>query len=119
MGWSNRRGWYEGFQLLLAVHPLGVITGFGFGPASTQAHPLAETFFALRRYRPPGLARVGPPACGPYVVDKGFEGRAKPETWWKAYGAQVICPPKRNSQSPGPKRLRRWLAGVRQSVETV
>jgi hypothetical protein len=119
IGWSNRLGWYEGFHLLLAVNPLGVSTGFGFGPASTKDQPLAETFFALRRYPHPGLASVGTPACGPYVVNKGFEGRANQETWWKAYGAQVICPPKRNSQSPWPKRLRRWLAGVRQIVETV
>ena len=96
-----------------------MITGFGFGPASTKDHPLAETFFALRRHPHPGLASVGAPAWGPYVVDKGFEGQANQETWWRAYGAQVICPPKRNSRSPWPKRLRRWLAGVRQIVETV
>jgi hypothetical protein len=96
IGWSNRLGWYEGFHVLLA-----------------------ETFFALRRYPPPGLASVGLPACGPYVVDKGFEGHANHQTWWRAYGAQVICPPKRNSLVPWPKRLRRWLAGVRQIVETV
>jgi hypothetical protein len=53
---------------------LGMITGFGFAPASTKDQPLAETFFALRRHPHPGLASVGAPACGPYVVDKGFEG---------------------------------------------
>ena len=119
IGWSNRLGWYEGFHLLLAVTPVGVITGFGFGPASTKDQPLAETFFALRRHPHPGLPSVGAPACGPYVVDKGFEGQANQQTWWQAYGAQVICPPKRNSRAPWPKRLRRWLAGVRQIVETV
>ena len=30
IGWSNRLGWYEGFCLLLAVNPKGVVTGFGF-----------------------------------------------------------------------------------------
>jgi hypothetical protein len=109
IGWSNRLGWYEGFHLLLAVNPLGVITGFGFGAASTKDQPLAETFFALRRYPHPRLTSVGAPAYGPYIVDKGFEGQT----------AQVICPPKRNSRAPWPKRLRRWLAGVRQIVETV
>jgi len=98
---------------------LGVITGFGFGPASTKDQPLAETFFALRRSPHSGLASGGAPAYGPYVVDKGFEGHANQQTWWRAYGAQVICPPKRNSRAPWPKRLRRWLAGVRQIVETV
>ena len=96
-----------------------MITGFGFGPASTKDQPLAETFFALRRYPHSGLASVGAPAYGPYVVDKGFEGHANQQTWGQAYGAQVLCPPKRNSRAPWPKRLRRWLAGVRQIVETV
>jgi len=119
IGWSNRRGWYEGFHLLLAVNPTGVITGFGCGAASTTDQPLAESFFALRRHPQPGLASVGAPALGPYVVDKGFEGEANHTAWWTTYGAQVICPPKRNSKTPWPKPLRRWLAGVRQIVETV
>ncbi|HEY7490036.1 MAG TPA: IS982 family transposase [Candidatus Tectomicrobia bacterium] len=62
IGWSNRLGWYERFHLLLAVNPVGMITGFGFGPASTKDQPLAETFFALRCYPYPGLASVGAPA---------------------------------------------------------
>lgn len=36
IGWSNRLGWYEGFHVLLSVNPIGAITGFGFGPASTK-----------------------------------------------------------------------------------
>ena len=48
IGWSNSLGWYEGFCLLVAVDPAGVITGFGFASASTKDQPLAETFFALR-----------------------------------------------------------------------
>lgn len=119
IGWSNRLGWYEGFPLLLAVNPLGMSTGFGFGPASTKEQPLAETCFALRRYPHPGLASVGAPAYGPYVVAKGFAGQANHQTWGRAYGAQVLCPPKCNRRVPWPKRLRRWLAGVRQIVEPV
>jgi hypothetical protein len=63
-----------------------MITGFGLGPARTQDQPLAETFFALRRHPHPhpDLASVGTPACGPYVVDKGFEGQGKQVTWWRA-----------------------------------
>src|SRR5215469_11374218 len=76
IGWSNRLGWYEGFHLLMAVNPVGVVTGFGFGAASTKDQPLAETFFALRRFPQPSLASVGGPARSPYVVDKGFEGQA-------------------------------------------
>ena len=119
IGWSNRLGWYEGVHLLLAVTPVGVITGFGCGAASTKDQPLAETFFALRRAPQLGLASVGEPARSPYVVDKGFEGEANHTAWWTTYGAQVICPPKRNSKRPWPKPWRRWLAGVRQIVETV
>jgi hypothetical protein len=119
IGWSNRLGWYAGFHLLLAVHPMGGITGFGCGPASTKDQPLAETFFALRPYPHLGLPSVGAPASGPYVVDQGCAGHANQMAWWRAYGAQVICPPKRNSRAPWPKRLRRWVAGVRHIVETV
>ena len=118
-GWRNRLGWYEGVQLLLAVTPGGVSTGLGVGAASTQEQPRAETCFARRRQPHPGLARVGAPARRPSGVDQGFEGQAKQRAWWRTYGAQVICPPKRHSQTPWPKPLRRWLAGVRQMVETV
>jgi len=118
-GWRTRLGWEEGVHLLLAVHPPGVITGLGVGAASTKEQPLAETFFALRRQPHPGRARVGAPAQSPSVVDKGFEGQAHPRAWWTTYGAQVICPPKRNRKTPWSKPRRRWLAGVRQLVETV
>jgi hypothetical protein len=33
----------------MAVNPIGVMTGVGFGPASPKDQPLADTFFALRR----------------------------------------------------------------------
>ena len=119
LGWSNRLGWYEGVHLLRAVKPVGVMTGCGGGAASTKDQPRADTFFALRRSPQPGRASVGAPARSPYVVDKGFEGEANHTAWWTTYGAQVLCPPKRNSKRPWPKPWRRWLAGVRQMVETV
>jgi hypothetical protein len=119
IGWSSRLGWDEGFPLLMAVNPVGVMTGFGFGPASTKDQPLADTFFALRHHAHPQLLSVGAPARGSSVVDKGLKGQAHQARWWQTYGAQVICPPKRKSRSQWPKPLRRWLAGVRQSVETV
>ena len=119
MGWRNRLGGDEGFHGLRAVHPWGRLTGFGCGPARTQDPPLAETCGALRRQPPPALASGGAPAWGPSVVAKGCEGHALPQTWGRAYGAPVLCPPKRHSRRPWPKGLRRWLAGVGQSVETV
>jgi hypothetical protein len=48
IGWSNSIGWYEGFSLLTAVDPTGVVTGFCFGSASTADQRLAEIFFAVR-----------------------------------------------------------------------
>jgi hypothetical protein len=120
IGWSNSLGWYEGFSLLTAVEPSGVITGFCFGPASSADQPLAETFFAIRARPNPRLPSAGPMACVPYVADKGFEGAENHRRWLECYGAEVIHPPKRNSKKRSwSKRLRRWVAGLRQIVESI
>ena len=119
IGWSNRLGWYEGFRLLVAVDPTGVITGFGFCAASATDQQAAETFFAVRHRPNSRLPSAGSASTGPYVADKGFEGAENHRRWLNLYGACVIHPPKRNSCKPWPKRLRRWLAGIRQIVETV
>jgi hypothetical protein len=120
VGWSNSLGWYEGFCLLISVNPEGVITGFGFAPASTKDQPLAETFFALRSEANPRLGSVGSAALGPYVADKGFEGEENHRRWLGSYGARVVCPPKRNGRKRRwPKRLRRWAASIRQIIESV
>jgi len=120
IGWSNRLGWYEGFKLLVAVSPTGVITGFGFGAASTADQPMAETFFAARHHPSSRLGSPGRVASGCYVADKGFEGAENHRWWLDRYGARVIHPPKRNSRKRSwPKRLRRWVASIRQIVETV
>jgi Transposase DDE domain len=119
IGWSNRLGWYEGFHLLLLVNPQGAITGFSFAPASTKDQTLAEDFFAFRRFPHPRIATAGGAALGYYVVDKGFEGKARHRHWYHDYGARVVCPPKGNSRQPWPKRLRSWVAGLQQIVETV
>ena len=119
-GKSNRLGFYEGFHLLLSVTPIGVITGFGFGSASTKDATLAETFFAARAQPHPQLTSVGSPALGSYLADKGFSLSLKKQEWLSLYGAHVISAPKRNNkQIKWPKQLRRWLASLRQIVETV
>jgi hypothetical protein len=118
IGWSNSLGWYEGFCLLVAVDPSGVITGFCFGAASTADQQLAETFFAIRAQPNPRLISVGSICSGPYITDKGFEGAENHQRWLESYGARVIHPPKRNSRKPWSKRLRQWIAGIRQIVET-
>ena len=119
MGWRNRLGWYAGGPLLGAVPPVGVIPGLGGGATSPQEQPRAETCVAWRRFPPPGLASGGGPARGPYGVDKGGEGQANQRAGWTTSGAHVLCPPQRTSKRPWPTPWRRWLAGVRQMVETV
>ena len=106
-------------HLLLAATPAGVITGYGLAPASTKDQPLAETLFAARRAPTAALPGVGAHSATPSVVDKGFEGYDLHQHWCGDYGAAVICLPKRNSLKPWPRRLRRFVAGVRQIIETV
>jgi hypothetical protein len=120
IGWSNSLGWYEGFSLLSAVDSSGVITGFCFAAASTADQQMAETFFAMRARPNERLISVGSPASGPYIADKGFEGAENHRRWLECYGADVIHPPKRNSKKRSwSKRLRRWVASIRQIVESV
>ena len=120
IGWRNRIGWYEGFHLLLSVTPQGVITGFGFGEARTHDQQLATTFFALRHEPSSRLPSIGLPAHGSYVADKGFAGEQPYQQWGHQYAAEVVTAPhKRSRQRRWPKALRRWLAGLRQIIETV
>jgi hypothetical protein len=119
IGWSNRIGWYEGFHLMVAATPSGVLTGYGFGPASAKDQPLAESFFALRQTPQPGFESVGRPSPAPYAGDRGFEGPHWKLHCQQAWNAQLVAPPKRNAPDAWPPPLSRWLAGLRQIVETV
>jgi hypothetical protein len=133
IGESSRLGWFEGFRLILATTPSGVITGFGIGAASAKDQPLAEAFFALRCDPQPGYESVGATAASsiywpewgeealptPYLADGGFEGEAAHQRWQEICGVKLFSPPKRNSRKPWPKSLRRWLASLRQVVEKV
>jgi hypothetical protein len=103
IGWSNSLGWYEGFRLLVATDPTGVVTGFGFCAASAADQPSVGSAFS----------------SGAYVADKGFEGEENHRRWLDSYGVRIIHPPKRNTRKPWPKRLRRWVARIRQIVESV
>jgi hypothetical protein len=120
IGWSNSLGWYEGFSLLAAVDPSGVVTGFCFAAASTADQQLAETFFAVRAQPNERLISVGSASSRPYIADKGFEGAENHRRWLENYGAHIIHPPKRNSRKKRwSKRLRRWVAAIRQIIESV
>jgi len=120
IGHSNRIGWFEGFKMLLASSPEGIITGFGISPASDKEQPMAETFFYLRANPDSKIVSIGQNCNGSYYpTDKGFEGRKNQKVWKEQYGVTIIYPPKRNSREPWTKELRRWLASIRQIVETV
>jgi len=120
IGWSNRVGWYEGFHVLLSVTPMGVITGFGFGPASTHDQHLATTLFAAHQHSSPHLPSAGLPAHGSYVADKG-EACERPRQRWQAQRqVDLVTPPhQRSKRIRWPKALRRWLAHLRQIIEPV
>jgi len=120
IGWSNRLGWYEGFHLLLCVNPMGVITGFGFGAASTHDQLLASTLFAARQHPSARLPSAGLPAQRYYIADKGFAGQQPHRRWKVQAGVEIVTPPHQSSQRERwPKALRRWLASIRQIIETV
>lgn len=119
IGWCSRVGWYEGVRLLLAVTPTGAITGWGIGPASTNDRALADTFFAARARPTPRLPEAGRPVSDCYVADMGFAGQEREARWRRESGAVVVCPPQTGSKREWPKPLKRWLAGIRQIVETV
>jgi hypothetical protein len=119
IGWSNRSGWYEGFPLLSAVAQTGVITGFGFGPASAHDQRLLETFLAARAGWTQGLSSVGKPAQGVYIADKGLAGDKPHARWHEQFGAIVITPAHQTSRRTWPKEWRRWLASLRQVIESV
>lgn len=119
IGKCTRIGFYEGVRLLLCCTPNGAITGFGIGPASANDRALAETFFAVRAAPDPRLPGVGRPVSDCYVADMGFAGKQRERTWRAELGAVLVCPPQTGSTRAWPKPLRRWLAGIRQVMETV
>jgi hypothetical protein len=117
-GYSNRLGWYDGFHILTAVDPRGVLTGYAVAPASTKEQPYTEDFLAARAFPNPRLAMVGSPASGPYVADRGFEGRDRHRRWLQQYGAELLVPPRDDRKHPWPDDWCAWHAHLRQIVET-
>jgi hypothetical protein len=119
IGRCTRLGFYEGVRLLLCCTPRGAITGFGIGPASANDRSLAETFFAGRAHPTPRLTMAGVPTSDRYVADMGFAGALREAAWAAELGAVVVCPPQTGSRRAWPKPWRRWLAGIRQVMESV
>ena len=123
VGFSRKLGFYEGFAVLVAATPSGLITGYGFAPANTNDRAMADTLLAARAHPHARLPNAGQAASGPYLMDKGFESRARQAQWRDQFGADVICVPKRppvpGTPSRWPRWARRFVAAHRQIVETV
>ena len=50
---------------------------------------------------------------------KDLSGRCLCRRWLEEYGPELIHPPKGNSREPCSKRLRKWIAGIRQVLDGV
>ena len=119
-GKCNRLGFFHGLHLLSAVSAEGILTGYGVGPASAKDQPMAETLFALRQHPDARFGSIGRPAgAQTYVLDKGFSGPHLHQRWRATYGVEILCAPQRRHGAPWPKRLRTWVASLRQIVESV
>jgi Transposase DDE domain len=119
IGFSNRLGWYDGFHVLTAVDPRGVLTGYAIAPANAKEQPYTEDFLAARMHATQRLAMVGRKARGVYLADTGFEGRERHQRWARAYDAVVLAPPRNDRRHAWPRAWRRWHARLRQLVEVV
>src|SRR5215217_6662060 len=97
-------------------HGLWLLRRFGRRPAGSR-----DLLRRAASTEPSAAPSVGSAfSSGPYVADKGFEGEENHRRWLECYGARIIHPPKRNSgKRSWPKRLRRWVARIRQIIESV
>lgn len=119
-GLCGRLGFFWGFHLLDACTPEGVITGFALSEASRKEQPMAEQFFRLRKVGNPALPCVGTHELGrTYVVDKGFSGPHLHRTWEATYDMHVVGAPQAGHGPAWPDEWLRWLAHLRQIIETV
>ncbi|MBO0794960.1 MAG: transposase, partial [Ktedonobacteraceae bacterium] len=67
------------------------------------------------------MESVGPTFEQIYVADKGFAGARTHEHWRREYSAQVITPPnpRAKRERAWSRAERRWLASLRQVIESV
>lgn len=123
VGHSSRYGTFWGFQLLAAVTPTGLLTGFALAPAATNERPLADDFLRARHAQLPAVPCVGRRwAGGLYLADKGFCAfRLRWPALARDTGQQVLTAPARTATAARQwsPAWRAWLARRRQIVETV
>lgn len=119
-GLCGRLGFFWGFQLMCVTTDEGVISGYGFAPGSAKDQPMAEALLAARHQQDPGLPTAGTGARAKlYLVDRGFSGPRRKKMWKERYGANVLGAPQKGHGPPWPRQMERWLASLRQIVETV
>jgi hypothetical protein len=118
-GHSGRLGWFYGFQVLLSATPAGVVNGFGLAPGNVKDQNLATTFLAARAQQHPRMASVGKATGLPSVTDRGFSGKDNHRLWSALTGEQIITPPQSQHKIKWPVALHRWVASIRQIIETV
>jgi hypothetical protein len=143
VGYGGNQGeWFFGEQLLVAVLPDGMVTGWLIGPASADDRWLMEAFVSQRaghmtvrgpardvhqvrqRDPQPPTGPIGPcQSAGqghprPYLADQGFNGERWRYHWWHTYHAQVLTIPPANTALAWSSASKRWLNAHRQIIET-
>jgi hypothetical protein len=117
-GYSTQLGSYEGMQLVISVTPSGQITGYSLGSARQNERRLADALLARRAQPDPEHPEAGDASGAPYLADSGFSGKTVQARWRQDYGAKVLAQPLPQAHRRWSRRVRRWVAGKRQIVET-
>jgi len=119
-GLCGRLGFFWGLHMLDATTPEGVITGFALSCASRKDQPMAQQFFALRNWPDPDLPSIGVHGQSrTYAFDKGFSGPHLHRLWEAAFTIAVVGAAQAGHGPAWPREQLRWLASLRQIIETV
>src|SRR5262249_30848865 len=108
--------YFYGVRLMMVIRQSGVSTGWVLASGNVQERWVAELLFSTRAGRPQLQVPLDPeihqptvtppsdwmapvPSCGaasnkPVMTDSGFRGDDWLQHWAKAYGVQVLPPPK-------------------------
>jgi hypothetical protein len=79
IGWSNSIGWYEGFSLLAAIEPSGVITGFLFRECLYRRSAIGRNLLRGESHSPPEAHQRGLGLLGHLLRDRQrLRGRREP-----------------------------------------
>jgi len=104
---TNGMSFHEGMHLLVSIGQTGVITGYGFGLASSHDQHLLEPFLAVCSLSCGDLPTMGKKTQAVYIADKGFAGDKPHKRWRELFDAEVITAPHQRSKYTWPKEWRR------------